>query len=110
VRRLRVHFSADAADRLATLNPRRQGMLRQEIVWVAGRIDRAESGSRDRLLQVRTPTDIAACEVLEDRGLVLVYAVVPRRELLRMLWGPEVERKVRQRAASRLEHGRWWTS
>jgi hypothetical protein len=51
--------------------------------------------------------DIAACEVLEDQGLVLVYAVVPRRELLAMIWGSEVERKVRRRAVSRLMHGRW---
>ena len=51
--------------------------------------------------------DVAACEVLEDRELVLVYAVISRRELLRTLWGPEVEQKVRDRAASRLEHGRW---
>jgi hypothetical protein len=62
-----------------------------------------------RFLHVRTPMDVAACEVLEDKGLVLVYAVVPRRELLAMLWGSEVERKVRHREVSRLMHGRWWT-
>jgi hypothetical protein len=51
--------------------------------------------------------DIAACELLEDEGLVLVYAVVPRRELLRMLWGSEVDEQVRRREESRLAHGRW---
>jgi hypothetical protein len=51
--------------------------------------------------------DIAACEVLEDEGLLLVYAVVPRRELLQMLWGSEVDRQVRHREMARLTHGRW---
>jgi hypothetical protein len=101
VRRPRVHFSADAADGLATLNRRRQGLLRNEIVSVAAS---ARAGGP---LQVRTPMDVAACELLEDRGLVLVYAVIPRRELLRTLWGPAVERKVRDRTASQLSHGRW---
>jgi DNA-binding transcriptional regulator LsrR (DeoR family) len=76
-------------------------MLRNEIVRVVA------SARASGLVQVRTPMDVAACEVLEDRELVLVYAVISRRELLRTLWGPEVERKVRDRAASRLEHGRW---
>jgi len=76
-------------------------MLRNEIVRVVA------STRASGLVQVRTPMDVAACEVLEDRELVLVYAVISRRELLRTLWGPEVEQKVRDRAASRLEHGRW---
>jgi hypothetical protein len=59
------------------------------------------------LLQARTPLDIAACEVLKDEGLVLVYAVVPRRELLRMLWGSEVDQRVRRREMARLMRGRW---
>ena len=49
--------------------------------------------------------DIAACEVL-DNQVMLVYAVVPRRDLLRMLWGSEVNEKVRRREMSRLTHGR----
>jgi len=45
--------------------------------------------------------------VLEDEGLVLVYAVVPRLELLRMLWGSEVDLQVRRREMARLMRGRW---
>jgi len=102
VKRLRVRFSAKAAAQLGTFYPHRRGMLKHELARVAA------SGPKGRFVQVRTPMDIAAGEVLEDEGLVLVYAVAPRRELWRMLWGPEVERKVRDRVASRLTHGRWW--
>ena len=101
MRRPRLRYSAEAAERLATFHRRRRGMLKREIDMAAA------SAPKERFVQVRTPVDIAACEVLEDKGLVLVYAVVPRRELLRTLWGPEVERKVRDRVASRLDHGRW---
>ena len=97
-----MRLSAAAAGQLATFHRRRRGLLKREIDRVAG------WAQKGRFVQARTPLDIAACEVLEDKGLVLVYAVVPRRELLRTLWGPEVERKVRDRVASRLDHGRWW--
>ena len=76
-------------------------MLKREIDRVAGR------APKERFVQARTPLDIAACEVLEDEGLVLVYAVVPRRELLRMLWGSQVDQRVRRREMARLMRGRW---
>jgi hypothetical protein len=82
-------------------------MLKREIGRVAAAAPDPRSPQSRRLLQARTPLDIAACEVLEDEGLVLVYAVVPRRDLLRMLWGSEVDRKVWRREAERLMHGRW---
>ncbi len=102
MRRLRVRYSAKAAEQLAAFDRRRQGMLRRETERVAA------SGPVRRFVRVATVLDIAACEVLADRDLMLVYAVVPRRELLRKLWGSEVERKVRHREMSRLMHGRWW--
>lgn len=82
-------------------------MLRLEIRRVAGAAPAAGSapGSDGRIVRVRTPMDIAACEVL-DNQVMLVYAVVPRRDLLRMLWGSEVNEKVRRREMSRLTHGR----
>jgi hypothetical protein len=92
-----VRFSAQAAEQLATFHRRRQGMLERAIdkvatsAPVAPSAPGAPSAPTWRLVQVRTPMDIAACELLEDEGLVLVYAVVPRRELLRMLWGSEVD-------------------
>jgi len=73
----------------------------------AGSAPSPGSGPDGRIVRVRTPMDIAACEVLEDEGLMLVYAVVPRRELLRMLWGYEVDRQVSHRELARLTHGRW---
>jgi hypothetical protein len=76
-------------------------MLKREIDRVAGR------APKERFVQARTPQDIAACEVLENEGLVLVYAVVPRRELLRMLWGSQVDQRVRRREMARLMRGRW---
>jgi hypothetical protein len=88
-------------------------MLKREIDrvagWAPGAGSATDAGSTPgrRLLQARTPLDIAACEVLEDEGLVLVYAVVPRRELLSMLWGSEVDQRVRRREAARLMRGRW---
>lgn len=81
--------------------------MKREIDRVAGWAPGAGSGPNRRFIRVGTPLDIAACEVLDDEGLVLVYAVVPRRELLRMLWGSEVDRRVRRREAARLMHGRW---
>jgi hypothetical protein len=76
-------------------------MLKREIDRVAG------WAPKGRFVHVRTPVDIAACEVLEDEGLVLVYAVVPRRELLRMLWGSQVDRRLTRREMARLMRGRW---
>jgi hypothetical protein len=96
-----VRLSAQAAEQLATFHRRRQGMLKRAIDRVAA------SAPTGRFVQVRTPMDIAACEVLEDEELMLVYAVVPRRELLRTLWGSEVDERVRRREESRLMHGRW---
>jgi hypothetical protein len=96
-----VRFSAAAAEQLATFHRRRRGMLKREIDRVAG------WAPKGRFVQVRTPLDIAACEVVEDEGLVLVYAVVPRLELLRMLWGAEVDLQVRRREMARLMRGRW---
>jgi hypothetical protein len=101
VTRLEVRFSAEATEQLATLHRRRRGMLRRKIERVAA------SAPKGPYVQVKTPMDIAACEVLGDDGLVLVYAVVPRRELLRMLWGSEVDQQVRRRELARLMHGRW---
>jgi hypothetical protein len=88
-------------------------MLRRELERVAASAPGAAAAPKGagpapkgRFVQVRTPMDTAACEVLEDEGLVLVYGVVPRRELLRMLWGSQVDRQVRRREASGLMHGR----
>ena len=51
--------------------------------------------------------DVAACEVLKEERVVLVYAVLSRRELLQRLWGSDVDRQVRGQELSRLMHGRW---
>ena len=59
-----------------------------------------------RFVRVSTVLDIAACEVLDDQEVMLDYAVVPRRELLRILWGSEVNGKLGRREVSRLTHGR----
>jgi len=55
-----VRYSAEAAERLATFHRRRRGMLKREIDMAAA------SAPKERFVQVRTPVDVAACEVLED--------------------------------------------
>jgi hypothetical protein len=102
VRRLRVHYSEEAAARLGTYHRERHGRLRHEVSRVA--VSRPER----RFIRVETALDVAACEVLED--VMLVYAVVPKRELMRMLWGPGVDEMVSRRRISELTHGRWWNA
>jgi hypothetical protein len=102
VRGLRVHYSDEVAARLEGYHRSRQGRVRLEVSRVAA------SRPERRFVRVETALDLAACEVLADRGMMLVYAVVPKRELMRMLWGPEVDEMVSRRRISELTHGRWW--
>ena len=68
----------------------------------------AELQARDRLVQIRTERDFAACEVLADQRILLVYAVIPRSDLLVRLIGPALESAMRMRHLGALTHGRGW--
>ena len=100
MKRLRVRISSQAAEQLAPLNRRRQGMLKREIERVAG------SAPGSRFIRVGTPMDVAAAEVLDDAGVLLVYAVMSRQELVRRIWGLELDRRLQSRQIARLAHGR----
>ena len=99
-KRLSVRYSSAAREGLATLHRRRAGMLKQAITQAA----RVESNPR--LIWVGTPMDVAACEAVD--GSLFVYAVTPKRELLRKIWGPAVHDGVMYRRGERLRHGRGW--
>ncbi len=67
----------------------------------------AASAPAGGLRRVETPPHVAACEVMEDERIVLVFAVLASRELLELLWGEAFERRIRHRGGERLTHGRW---
>jgi hypothetical protein len=50
--------------------------------------------------------DLAACEVLAERELIVVYAVRTRRGSLAGVFGPQLDREVRRRYGRRFRHGR----
>ena len=60
------------------------------------------------LVRIETPMDLAAAEAIDDPGILLVYAVIPRRHLLQRIWGWGIEERLRLREGSRLTHGRGW--
>jgi hypothetical protein len=68
----------------------------------------AASGPAAGFRRVETPIHAAACQVLEDEALVLVYAVVSRRAILELVWGTEFDGRLRVRRCERLVHGRGW--
>jgi hypothetical protein len=75
-------------------------MLKREIERVGG------SAPDRRFVRIETPMDVAAAEVIDDAGVLLVYAVMPRQELVRRIWGLELDRRVQRRQIARLSHGR----
>ncbi len=58
------------------------------------------------LLAVRSWVHLAACEVLERRRLVLVYAILDRHALQEELLGPKLSEELKDRQAARFMHGR----
>jgi hypothetical protein len=95
-----VYLSSKALAGLRLTPRHRQGRLRRALRTLAA------SGT-EGLVSVRTVRDVAACEVLAEEGGVLVYAVLARREVGGMLWGSELEARLRRSEESRLLHGRW---
>jgi hypothetical protein len=75
-------------------------MLEREIEKVA------LSAPDRRFVQVGTAMDVAAGEVIENGKVLLVYAVLPRQELLGRIWGPGVDRRLSSRRLNRLLRGR----
>src|SRR6266496_2058017 len=100
--RRRVVFGAEAAADLEALGHTPEMRIRR----ASGQL--ARWGQGPGLYRVRTPTDVAACEILEDDRTLVVYAVVRRRDVMRMLVGDEIDKRVRARRMSALSHGRWW--
>jgi hypothetical protein len=108
VTRLEVHFSSEAADQLAGLLRQRRRRLERELGTLASSAAGRDSVQGQRFIQARTQLDIAACEVIEDAQVLLVYAIISRRDLLRRIWGPECDDRLTSRRIGRLIHGRGW--
>jgi hypothetical protein len=100
-----IRVAPEASARLEELHARRRGMLEAQLRRAAASLRSDGRGGSARLIQVHTPMDVAACEVVA--GDLVVYAVVPKSELMQRLWGPELDRRLRLREARRLVHGRW---
>ena len=100
MRRIRVHVTARAREAGRALPRERAGRLRRAI---------RRASVRDPtvgLFLVRTSTDVAACELLRERGLLLVYEIRPLSQLMGALVGDEIHRAVRRRGMVRLAHSR----
>jgi hypothetical protein len=121
-----VHLSEAAAGGLRDAMGRSPAMMRRELrrtAWVAARQDRRPGGRSaggrsaggaspawlpvDGLIKTQTPLYVAIGEVLTERRVLLVYAVLSRRELMRRFMGPDIHRRWRNRRLGRLLHGRW---
>jgi len=75
VRPVRVHVTARARD-VGRALPRRAGRLRRGV---------RRASVQDRtagLFLVRTSKDVAACELLQERGVLLVHEIRPLRQLM----------------------------
>jgi hypothetical protein len=101
-RQLEIRFSRTAQERLEALSPRRRGMLGYALRRLA------TAAPAQRFVTAKTPMDVGACEVNAGENLLLVYAVVPRRELLRELWGSAIDDRINARCLDRLARGRGW--
>src|SRR4051794_32072539 len=100
MKKLEVRLSAEARAQLQALYPRRRGMLEGALRTLA-------SDTPDqRFATAKTPMDVAACEVIAGESALLVYAVVPRRELLRELWGSAIDDRINARRLDSLARGR----
>jgi hypothetical protein len=98
---LAVHYSAQAVRTLNEIGRQRRRRMERALKTFAASEPAAGLG------RIETALDIAGSEVLEERRVVLVYVIVPRRELLEKVWGVDFDRRLRNRRAERLTHGRW---
>ena len=97
----RLVFSAAAAAELAELQGQRRRMLERRLGELIG------SRPAPGLVTVRSPVDLAACEVADaGRASVLVYAVRSLASMREALFGPQLARALWRRELSRLFHGR----
>jgi hypothetical protein len=97
---LTVRLSRAAAADLDALHRRARGMLAIQLLTLAR--ERPHGG----LFVVYAAWHGAACEALEDRGVLLVHTVDRWMDLVRLVLGPELDRRHRQREALALMHGR----
>ena len=97
----RLVFSAAAAAELAELKGQRRRMLERRLGELIG------SRPAPGLVTVRSPVDLAACEVADaGRASVLVNAVRSLASMREALFGPQLARALWRRELSRLFHGR----
>ncbi len=97
----RLVFSEAAAAELAELKGQRRRMLERRLGELIG------SRPAPGLVTVRSPVDLAACEVADaGRASVLVYAVRSLASMREALFGPQLARALWRRELSRLFHGR----
>jgi len=94
-------FTEAAAAELAELKGQRRRMLERRLGELIG------SRPAPGLVTVRSPVDLAACEVADaGRASVLVYAVRSLASMREALFGPQLARALWRRELSRLFHGR----
>jgi prevent-host-death family protein len=91
-----VALSRSAAAALARLDRMPRGRLRMRM-GVEARLPSPR--------HVETPTDVALCEKAE--GVLLVYAIVAKQDLVRHLIGTTLEAREDARWTRALMHGRW---
>jgi len=103
----RLVFTEAAAAELAELKGQRRRMLERRLGELIG------SRPAPGLVTVRSPVDLAACEVTATSAAahaggatVLVYAVRSLASMREALFGPQLARALWRRELSRLFHGR----
>ncbi|MFL5871222.1 MAG: hypothetical protein ACJ75R_09080 [Solirubrobacterales bacterium] len=88
--RYAVALSREAAAVLAALPRQSAGRIVMTLRGMASR-----GSVREGLFTVASPHDLAACEASSAARVILVYAIVARRELHTRLVGDAIERRAR---------------
>jgi prevent-host-death family protein len=91
-----VVLSRSAAAALARLHRMRRGRMRMRM-GVEARLPSPR--------HVETPTDVALCEKAD--GVLLVYVILAKQDLVRHLVGPTLEAREDARWTRAVMHGRW---
>ncbi len=101
MRRFEVRLGSRAAAELARLPGQHRGRLIQRLqLW-------ARECPDEGLLVVDSRGDLAACEVLPDRELILVYAIQPVSRMHRLLLGAAIDRRITALGIRRTLHGNY---
>ena len=95
-----VRLARGARAALDALHRQHRGRMKMLLASVAATEPAAG------LLTIRSWVHVAACEVLAERRVVLVYAILDRRVLRAELFGPDLTAELADRRMARWMHGR----